>query len=572
MNSSEIRQRLSSKRLMNKRPTSTDIMSSISKPTSSLLPFRYGNRADIGKRCDIIPDHVIESKSKEVFRTEMYVEEAAVVINNRKTSQQVASFPNKKVRCTIIIFIVFVFANVLYSFKNGNRTPYVESNIITTTTEENAGFFISPMNGFHPEWHPLNRSERFPSVEDRVKLYMSNFYVPPCSAEEDTFDGRFHSFYNISRQDEYSLKISILHTSPRSADFTLTTKDYIFETIIKPDRMFVLWEEALKCCKSLPYYCNDAMKIVSSVKTMTGRKSLSELPPILAQFGDGDPSNNILGLPSLHKFRNAVATKWSIKNATTPEKTELNCTARRKKLETIPRTFHENKDDKFSPIIWPLNYKRHFGGVPSVKKLDTPWEQKKNEAVWRGVMTGRIRLNPKMILKPFSFSEHCSLLPRCCFVRDFWNTTGFDVGFTHQLNSRYVDQEHSYMIKGKLELSSLMKYKIIIIIEGNDVSSGLKWALYSGSVVMMAPPTKTSYAMEELLIPWVHYVPLKPDFSDASEKLNWTLSHDEEARRIAERGTLFIHDLLFHEDSEEDNRRVGDEILSRYMKFFVWKK
>jgi hypothetical protein len=539
-------------------------MSSNSTSTS-LLPIRYGNRADIGKRFDFNLGHIIESKYKEISRAGMYVKEVA----DREPSQQVTSFPNKKVRCTII-FVVLLFAHVLYSFKNGPRTLFVDSSIFTATIEENAGYFIAPMNGFHLEWHPLNRSERFPSVENRVKLYMSNFYLPPCSAEEDTNDDRFRYFYNTSRQGEYSIKICILRTSPRNADCTFTTTD-TFETIIKPDRMFVLWEEALQSCKSLPFYCYDAIKIVSSIKTMTGRKSLLELPPILAQFGDGDSSPSILDLPSLHKFRDAVATKWSVENVTSPAKNELNCTSSRKKLETIAQTFHENKDNNFSPIIWPLNYDRHFGLIPSVKQFDTPWEQKKNEAVWRGVMTGRISLYSKVTLKSFSFSEHCSLLPRCRFVRDYWNTTGFNVGFTRQLKSRNLDLEHAYMIKGELQLSSLMKYKVIIIIEGNDVSSGLKWALYSGSVVMMAPPTKTSYAMEELLIPWVHYVPLKPDFSDASEKLNWTLSHDEEARRIAERGTLFIHDLLFHEDSEEDNRRVGEEILSRYMKFFVWE-
>ena len=566
MNSSETRQRLSSKRLMDKRPKSTGIVSSISTSTS-LLPLCYGNRADIGKGFDFNLRHITKSKYKEIPRSGMSVEEVA----DRKTSQQVTYFPNKRVRCTII-FVVFIFSQFLYSFKNGNSTIYVQRSILKTTTEENTGYFISPMNGFHSEWHPLNRSERFPSVETRVKLYMSNFYLPPCSAEEDTNDHRFHYFYNVSMQDEYSVKISILRTLPRNTDNTFFTTTDTFDTIIKPDRMFVLWEEALQSCNSLPFYCFDAIKIASWVKTMTGRKSLSELPPILAQFGDGDSSGNILNLPSLHKFRNAVATKLSVENVTTPEKNKkLNCTCRRKKLKTVAQTFHENKDNNFSPIIWPLNYDRHFGRIQSVQQFDTPWEQKKNEAVWRGVMTGRIYLKSKVTLESFSFSEHCSFLPRCRFVRDYWNTTSFNVGFSRQLKSRNVDQEYEYMIKGELDLPSLMKYKVIIIIEGNDVSSGLKWALYSGSVVMMPPPTKTSYAMEELLIPWVHYVPLKPDFSDAIEKLNWTLSHDEEARRIAERATLFIHDLLFHEDSEEDNRRVREEILTRYMKFFVWE-
>ena len=114
-----------------------------------------------------------------------------------------------------------------------------------------------------------------------------------------------------------------------------------------------------------------------------------------------------------------------------------------------------------------------------------------------------------------------------------------------------------------------MRYKAIIIMEGNDISSGLKWALYSRSVIMMPPPTKTSFLMEELLTPWVHYIPLEPDLSDVGEKMNWVIEHDQAARKIAERATLFIHDLLYHEDAEEENRQIQEEILRRYMAFFI---
>ena len=425
---------------------------------------------------------------------------------------------------------------------------------------------------FDLERHPLQRSDRFPSVEDRVKLYMSNFYLPPCMTTGDnhhTSDTIIHRSNNTQNEalDERDERLRFINNFPRSVTIMTYNNRTVgtFPTRVYPDNMLVLNEDALRSCSSVQSYCSDAMKIVSSVKTMTGRKSLNKRPPILAQFGDDESKNREISMPSLHKIRHA-ATKSEVERVTNP-KSGVNCTAAftndmRKKLVTI------KGKDEFSPIIWPLNYDRHFGLVPSVKKLDTPWEQKKNEAVWRGVMTGYLSNEQK---RQQSFNENCNLLPRCCFVRDYWNTTGFNVGFSRQTAQNKINDDYVYMIKDELELSSLMKYKVIVIIEGNDVSSGLKWALYSGSVVMMAPPTKTSYAMEELLIPWVHYVPLKPDFSDASEKLNWVLSHDDEARRIAERATLFIHDLLFHEDSEEDNRRIREEILSRYMKFFVWE-
>ena len=34
----------------------------------------------------------------------------------------------------------------------------------------------------HLEWHPKERKDRFPSVDERVKLYMSDWYLPPCDA------------------------------------------------------------------------------------------------------------------------------------------------------------------------------------------------------------------------------------------------------------------------------------------------------------------------------------------------------------------------------------------------------
>jgi len=85
----------------------------------------------------------------------------------------------------------------------------------------------------------------------------------------------------------------------------------------------------------------------------------------------------------------------------------------------------------------------------------------------------------------------------------------------------------------------------------------------------MQAPTKTSWAMEELLEPWVHYIPLSADLSDVEEKMQWVIDNDAEARRIAHRGKLWISDLVFHPDAERDERLVYDEILRRYSTHFV---
>jgi hypothetical protein len=74
--------------------------------------------------------------------------------------------------------------------------------------------------------------------------------------------------------------------------------------------------------------------------------------------------------------------------------------------------------------------------------------------------------------------------------------------------------------------------------------------------------------MEELLEPWVHYVPMFPNGSNAENMVHWVLDHEQEARKIAERATLFIHDLLYHPDAVTDERQVKHEIVRRYRAFW----
>lgn len=452
-----------------------------------------------------------------------------------------------KMRYFLYMIFVIAFYSTFVIVWQGQTTSkmFLVSTSSSTTTSINTTDDSFTKFLDHPDWYPSDRSDRFPSVEDRVKLYMSNYYLPPCNDTE-----RIHYTYNFPHS------VTLFTCDNKTID-TISTR-------VRGDKELVLNEDVLRSSKALTDYCSDAMKMVSIAKTITGQTSLSNMPPLISQFGDAESKLSEHLIPSMTKFRTAT-TKKEIEKVTNPA-SGLNCAAgfsgeSRMKLRTL------KGKDVYSSIIWPLEYDRHYGPIKSVKELDIPWEQKKNEAIWRGVMTGVLAREDHR--KPFP--ERCDLLPRCRFVRDYMNTTttGLNVGFSFQIAQNKIDRDYTYMIKGHMPLNKLMEYKVIVIIEGNDVSSGLKWALYSGSVVMMAPPTKTTFAMEELLVPWVHYVPLKPDLSDASEQLKWVLSHDEKAKRIAERATLFIHDLFFHEDSEEDNKRVLEEILSRYMKFFV---
>jgi hypothetical protein len=75
--------------------------------------------------------------------------------------------------------------------------------------------------------------------------------------------------------------------------------------------------------------------------------------------------------------------------------------------------------------------------------------------------------------------------------------------------------------------------------------------------------------MEELLQPFVHYIPLENVEDDVQVKMQWVLDHDAEAQAIARAGKLWISDLIVHEDAPTDEEQIFDEIVKRYQAHFV---
>eukprot|EP00557_Chaetoceros_sp_GSL56_P006787 CAMPEP_0176494666 /NCGR_PEP_ID=MMETSP0200_2-20121128/10231_1 /TAXON_ID=947934 /ORGANISM="Chaetoceros sp., Strain GSL56" /LENGTH=358 /DNA_ID=CAMNT_0017892465 /DNA_START=788 /DNA_END=1864 /DNA_ORIENTATION=- len=351
------------------------------------------------------------------------------------------------------------------------------------------------------------------------------------------------------------------------------------QTKMEPDTIFVLNENGFK--QDFGRYPQDAQKMLSLFHGLYPGYTTMELPPIVITLGDSggfDFAHH--PIPYFCKWR-PVATrssssnswkKWMDAQEGVGGKTNHSNHNMKKCIESVEqrgrfgREIYAINQTMYAPIIWGVSYRRHFRYVSWVPWYDTWWEKKKQGAIWRGVLTGA----KGRIVMGDSFVSNCQRVPRCTFVMKFRNSNSLNVGVSFQLDEFPVVGEMyvKSMVKGTVSLRNMMQYKAIIILEGNDVASGLKWALYSRSVVLMPEPTKTSYAMEELLVPWVHYVPLSEDGLDAEEKLNWVLENDEKARKIAERATLFMHDLLFHENAARDNMEVEMEILRRYYSLY----
>lgn len=183
------------------------------------------------------------------------------------------------------------------------------------------------------------------------------------------------------------------------------------------------------------------------------------------------------------------------------------------------------------PIIWPLNLHRHYGEIHNiVKGKEVPWKNKLPKLFWRGKTNGgkkRVQLISRWVgydqnVVDIAFNE----------IGGKESIKGF--------HRRHLQKQFERQGESVLGMSS---YKYLLSLEGNDVASGLKWMLYSNSVVFMPPPKFATWAMEDLLMPFVHYIPVASDLSNLLEMIEWAKQHDEMCQQISERATEFIERL-----------------------------
>ncbi|KAJ6525381.1 glycosyl transferase family 90-domain-containing protein [Mycena capillaripes] len=85
-------------------------------------------------------------------------------------------------------------------------------------------------------------------------------------------------------------------------------------------------------------------------------------------------------------------------------------------------------------------------------------------------------------------------------------------------------------------------YKYLFDIDGNTFSGRFLNLLRSGSLVFK------STAFVEFFTPWLipyeHFIPVRPDLSDLPARIEWAKANDEEAHRIQEAGRVFAERVL----------------------------
>lgn len=172
------------------------------------------------------------------------------------------------------------------------------------------------------------------------------------------------------------------------------------------------------------------------------------------------------------------------------------------------------------------------------------WEDRICKAFWRG-----------------SGSRYLPDFLRKRVVMGLLESTSADVKFIE--NNIY--SEDNIPVDGMSEIINcydFLNYKMVLIIDGNGISSAHTWCFGIGAVPMMI--TNNTFWFSDLLVPFGNYIPIRYDLTDLQEKINWVLEHPVEAREIVERATEFAYRVFSPTPGYQSNYllRRFREILS----------
>lgn len=179
-------------------------------------------------------------------------------------------------------------------------------------------------------------------------------------------------------------------------------------------------------------------------------------------------------------------------------------------------------------ILLPLNRARHWDYTAELATADIPFAKKKMAVVWRGTTTGKSK-------DGFKFGEQ----PRTRLVRT-WKGKRPDINVCYSAVTQGKDKQCAGLVGKPMTMKQQLGYALVVAVEGNDVASNLKWILASNSVPVMPPPRFESWLLESQLAPFVHYLPVRPDFADLAAALEWAKAHPAECAAMAKEGQKFV--------------------------------
>jgi len=220
------------------------------------------------------------------------------------------------------------------------------------------------------------------------------------------------------------------------------------------------------------------------------------------------------------------------------------------KYEKYIPIFSMSKTDRYADMLNPTwddwaRIQKDIWFPNTCKDYDsdfsTPWDEKKDLAVFRGGSTGcGTTFNDNMRLKIAKMSvEYPEYLDA--------GITNWNVRPRKNKNSEYIQtiipKDLDIELVSRLSPEEQSKYKYVVHIQGHVSAFRLSTELNMGSVILYVEnPWKIWYS--DMLKPYIHYVPVKEDLSDLLDRIKWCRKHQKECKEISKNAREFYNTYL----------------------------
>ncbi|KAJ3265582.1 F-actin-capping protein subunit alpha [Chytriomyces hyalinus] len=220
---------------------------------------------------------------------------------------------------------------------------------------------------------------------------------------------------------------------------------------------------------------------------------------------------------------------------------------------------------KLTPCHWDFIFPRGHHLEVAIKPVvdPVPWKEKKAVLFWRGSTTGgsyrwgkpwteypRTRLiawGLEYEQKHPGSTFDAGLIEHPIFQKKAINNTQLrvDVGFSSfsQYDATAAHRVYTTYggLKQRVSFEQMLNFKYLIVLDGNTWPGRLQAYLATNSVILYNGIFTDFFNWR--LVPMVHYVPVKLDYSDLEERLLWLMTHDEEARQIVENAQRLMKEV-----------------------------
>ena len=190
-------------------------------------------------------------------------------------------------------------------------------------------------------------------------------------------------------------------------------------------------------------------------------------------------------------------------------------------------------DDNHNSVLLKLNRVRHYNFIDD----NIAYQDKTDSIVWRGKAA----------------SDH----HRVDVCRQYFDHPRCDIAVSTPLK----DNGDTSLTRPALSIEQQLQHKFILSLEGNDVATNLKWIMSSNSLCFMRRPRFETWYMEGRLIPNVHYVELRDDFSDLLEKMDYYSANPKAAAVINLNAKAYVKEFL----DEPREQLISLLVMKRYL-------